>query len=314
MAPSGDSAPAAAATASAAGGAVPWECPLTTRADRGKDGQLDVAAAPAPWALKIKRSFALPIWPTAKTLPALRQHLTSNFDRADFLEAGVGIVILVQYESSPAGPYDELLLMPGAFAPQPGPRRTTLSASGAATTPAAPAAASTAVTVVRKGELMADRRITRIYVSTEHSVRNGRRNWGIRKELADFEWTERRGWFTTETHVVVRDRLTQTVMLDATFKSLRVAVPAPLAVFGRMVPAMVERRIDEEGRPLGDNEWLRTHIGGFGWARPSWLASVRQTPGGDGLFPHLPAIGAGVGAGMSGMLVFGAPETLLPAQ
>jgi hypothetical protein len=61
-------------------------------------------------------------------------------------------VMLVDYLRSPVGPYRELLFMPNlARAPQQG-----LS-------------------------------IQKIYVSTMESVWNGRRNWGIPKELADFQ-------------------------------------------------------------------------------------------------------------------------------
>jgi hypothetical protein len=61
--------------------------------------------------------------------------------------------MFVDYAESPAGPYRELLYIPGRFA-------------------------------------LADGRhawsVTRIYVSTWESVVNGRRNWGIPKDRADF--------------------------------------------------------------------------------------------------------------------------------
>jgi hypothetical protein len=62
--------------------------------------------------------------------------------------------MFVDYAESPAGPYRELLYIPGRFT-------------------------------------LADGRhawsVTRIYVSTWESVVNGRRNWGIPKDRADFE-------------------------------------------------------------------------------------------------------------------------------
>ncbi|CAM2070785.1 Acetoacetate decarboxylase family protein [Sulfidibacter corallicola] len=67
-----------------------------------------------------------------------------------------GTVMLVDYRESDAGPYRELLLMPGVF---------------------------------RYG-LRFHPTITRIYVSTHVSMVNGRRNWGIPKELADFSITQ----------------------------------------------------------------------------------------------------------------------------
>lgn len=62
-------------------------------------------------------------------------------------------VILVRYEESPVGPYDELLIL--------------------------------------DHPLMSKRRLSsipKIYVSTETSVVNGQHFWGIPKQLAQFEW------------------------------------------------------------------------------------------------------------------------------
>lgn len=66
----------------------------------------------------------------------------------------VGAVMLVDYATSPVGPYQELLFIPGLF---------------------------------RFGDTT-NFSISKIYVSTEESVWNGRRNWGIPKELADFSF------------------------------------------------------------------------------------------------------------------------------
>lgn len=65
---------------------------------------------------------------------------------------GLGLVMLLDYRTSPIGAYQELLLIPGRF--QFGRRRYYT--------------------------------ITKIYVSSIPSVTNGRHNWGIPKELADF--------------------------------------------------------------------------------------------------------------------------------
>ena len=66
---------------------------------------------------------------------------------------GLGAVMLVDYQQSNAGPYHELLLMPGYFQ------------FGKRVHPS----------------------ITKIYVSTRESIVNGRANWGIPKEHADFQ-------------------------------------------------------------------------------------------------------------------------------
>lgn len=69
--------------------------------------------------------------------------------------AGFGAAVLVRYEDSPVGPYDELMLVPGQFA------------FGEAHHPS----------------------ITTSYVSTRASALHGQRNWGIPKQLAEFEVT-----------------------------------------------------------------------------------------------------------------------------
>jgi hypothetical protein len=67
---------------------------------------------------------------------------------------GPSVVILVNYQCSAVGPYNELLFIPGRFN--------------------------------YAGRQYSS--ITRIYVSTEASVINGRKNWAIPKERADFDW------------------------------------------------------------------------------------------------------------------------------
>lgn len=75
-------------------------------------------------------------------------------DLSDRFHGGVGFVMIVRYTTGDAGPYDEIMYVPGLF-----------SRSGA-----------------RDGDKpQYDFAITRIYVSTDESVANGRRNWGIPK-------------------------------------------------------------------------------------------------------------------------------------
>jgi len=69
---------------------------------------------------------------------------------------GLSLLMLMDYQLSPVGAYQELLFIPGLFR-------------------------------------IASRRlfsITKIYVSTEASLVSGRENWAIPKELASFDWTE----------------------------------------------------------------------------------------------------------------------------
>lgn len=125
----------------------------------------EVALAPAPWRLRGDGWILLLRLPEAvrrdprHVPPALR----------DCPVGGPSIVMFVDYAESPAGPYRELLFIPGRF------------------------------------ELPDGRRawsVTRIYVSTWQSVVNGRLNWGIPKDRADF-WREPDG--TGERLVVTVD-------------------------------------------------------------------------------------------------------------
>lgn len=75
----------------------------------------------------------------------------------DIFKGGLGGWMLYRYSSSPVGPYDELIYVAGTFQ------------SKESNTKAL--------------------RITNIYVSTQESVWNGRRNWNIPKHVAKFEWS-----------------------------------------------------------------------------------------------------------------------------
>ena len=66
----------------------------------------------------------------------------------------LSVAMLVDYQSSAVGPYQELLFIPGSFDFGHGERQPSIS---------------------------------RIYVSSQASVLNGRRNWGIPKDRCDFE-------------------------------------------------------------------------------------------------------------------------------
>jgi hypothetical protein len=109
----------------------------------------EVARAPAPWTLRGDG------WIVLLQLPeAIRRdprHLPPEL--CDRRLSGPSVVMFVDYTESPAGPYRELLYIPGRFELNDGRRAWS---------------------------------VTRIYVSTWVSVVNGRLNWGIPKDLADF--------------------------------------------------------------------------------------------------------------------------------
>ena len=109
----------------------------------------EVARAPAPWTLRGDG------WILVLRLPeAVRgdpRHLPPAF--RDRPVSGPSIVMFVDYAESPAGPYRELLYIPGRF--DVGGGRHAWS-------------------------------VARSYVSTWESVVHGRLNWGIPKDRADF--------------------------------------------------------------------------------------------------------------------------------
>ena len=112
-----------------------------------------VPAAPAPWALmgsgyiivlKLEHDF---VGGSCFVQSPLK----------DSFAGGFGTVMYVDYSYSDAGPYQELLFIPGRFD-------------------------------VAAGRYFS---ITKIFVSTQDSVVNGRNNWGIPKELATFACEEK---------------------------------------------------------------------------------------------------------------------------
>ncbi|KUI66632.1 hypothetical protein VM1G_02306 [Cytospora mali] len=73
--------------------------------------------------------------------------------------------MIVRYSDTPVGPYDELVIIPGAY---------------------------TYPVQNEKGKWVEKEnpRVTRIYVSQKHTLYNGRYNWNIPKHLARFEWID----------------------------------------------------------------------------------------------------------------------------
>jgi hypothetical protein len=146
-----------------------------------------------------------------------------------FLERELGLVMLVDYEASPVGPYWELLFLSG----------------------------------------FRIARITKIYVSTEASAVNGRGNWGIPKEVADFA-VERRGR-TEQVHVTLEGR----TVADLTVGIGRPPFPVTAAVLPRSWRTLVQ---PWEGRTFV------TTLEGRGVVRPARLLKARIDPE---LFPDL---------------------------
>ena len=106
-----------------------------------------VPAAPAPWDLHAVGYILMLRLDAAQLEPFVPDELRA------LRVPGFSYAMFVDYAEAPVGPYHELLFIPGAFRY---PQRTCFT-------------------------------VTKIYVSTLSSVVNGRRNWGIPKEQAQFE-------------------------------------------------------------------------------------------------------------------------------
>ncbi|HEX4878792.1 MAG TPA: acetoacetate decarboxylase family protein [Limnobacter sp.] len=110
----------------------------------------DTPACPAPWQLHGNGLIVLLKNSTERALadPAIDKAMVPH------LRSHYAVLMLVNYEQSNVGPYQELLYIPGSALID-GRRHLTIS---------------------------------NIWVSSQASVDNGRRNWGIPKQLANFNW------------------------------------------------------------------------------------------------------------------------------
>ena len=105
--------------------------------------------APAPWTLE---GDGYIIMSAVSKADNLQNGFIDDSMKSRFRQS-FGVVMLVDYRRSPVGPYKELLYIPGTFAFDDGRSHASIS---------------------------------KIFVSSLASVTNGRTNWGIPKELAEF--------------------------------------------------------------------------------------------------------------------------------
>lgn len=184
---------------------------------------------PPPWTLR-GRGYVLLYW-FSEAWARQYAHL-ADWQRADF-RAGLGAVMLVDYAESGVGPYQELLLIPGR------------------------------ARVGRKRRFS----ISKIYVSTEASTGNGRKNWGIPKETARFDWQPAANGGDTVT-VCVGER----VAFSATLRAGGLSFPLTTA----LLPFTIGQRLD--------GETFLTRPCATGWAKPARLIDLQTDPD---LFPNL---------------------------
>jgi acetoacetate decarboxylase len=143
---------------------------------------------PPPWDLK-GTGYIL-VYRFANRFSAKEVFCPDFFQDKPF--SGFGAVMIVDYEKSNAGPYKELLFIPGKFSCN-GEKRYS---------------------------------ITKIYVSSRESLVSGRQNWGIPKESADFSIVPINR--NTERITVIRD---DRVVADMTFKTRALTFPVTTALY-----------------------------------------------------------------------------------
>ena len=136
---------------------------------------------------------------------------------------GFGSVMLVDYSSTNAGPYSELLFIPGKF----------------------------------KHENKKIDTISKIYVSTMESVVNGKNNWGIPKEQADFKFEM---IDVKREHIVISTK--KDVVADFIIKSYSVSFP----VNTKLIPFPLVQ--------LHEDKYFYTNFSGAGKGRFAKLESV----------------------------------------
>lgn len=189
---------------------------------------------PAPWNLKGRGYILLYNFKKEDLAgdPFLPENLRQNYC------GGRGALMVVDYESSDAGPYQELLFIPGR---------------------------------VKYGEKKLYT-ISRIFVSTQASVVNGRRNWAIPKDQGDFT-------FTPESRH--RESLTVTEGGQEPFFSARFSsggFPFPVHTALLPFPLVQEQEVE------GERKAFFTQFTGKGWGR---LASVKDVKVNPSVFPIL---------------------------
>ncbi|GAA6057593.1 hypothetical protein JCM3770_005402 [Rhodotorula araucariae] len=221
---------------------------------------------PAPWTLT-GEGWIFPLYtPFSETPIPLPEgayaplERDSQADLGDRFHGGVGMVLILRYATSDAGPYDELMYVPGLFSRPGGGDKPEYSFA-----------------------------ITRIYVSTDASVANGRRNWGIPKHRADFTFADPAPGLTTLSVAHPSSPATpffrcalraSPVRLSLPLRTAWLATPLVRACLAGYAPALVQPPLpaahdsDTQGtgqRPdalVGSDDTYAVRPTARGWARP----------------------------------------------
>ncbi len=148
-------------------------------------------------------------------------------------KGGFGYVMLVDYQESPVGPYKELLFIPGKFGEE---------------------------------KLQS---ITTIFVDSDASTLNGRANWAIPKQTADFHWQKEKGL----------DRVDVTLngkpVFQASIRSGGISFPMSTG----LLPIRLRQELEDQV--------LFTQPEGKGWGK---LARIQEVEVDPQLFPDIRGI------------------------
>lgn len=190
-------------------------------------------------------------YPAPWTLHGYGYILLYRFDKSfanehapDFLKGkavkGFGSIMLVNYQQSNCGPYDELLIIPGKYNYKDDKLHT----------------------------------ISKIYVSSQESVDNGKINWGIPKELAAFSFKTLSDKLEKIT-VTTTNKTHSESIFEATFKTGFI----PFPVNTSLLPFPLVQQLN--------NKEYKTTFKGKGTARFARIVDLKVNPK---LFPDVSSI------------------------
>lgn len=239
-----------------------------------------IKAVPAPWKLKgTTWIFVLSGLLSNNNFPPgwVTPYQTEALSQGGQFVGGPALVQLVSYSESPVGPYDELIYIPGRWEYE-------------HNDPAF--------------------RITRIYVSSKESAENGRRNWNIPKQVANFSYTsgpDDTFRFTVSNPTTSNTTTTPTPFFSASAKPLLgipllSSLPIPFSTsllgnyFSLMQPPLPPNpNISAHPEEIGTDKWAAlTPVLKGGATAISVIPGFEDGSVGDGVgFPKVKPLGVG---------------------
>lgn len=218
-----------------------------------------ITDAPAPWRLHGRGYISLLRFPRGSTAQDafVPPSLAGTRSRSR-----TAWMMFVDYVQSDVGPYHELLFMPGSFAFEDGKRHLSIS---------------------------------RIFVSSMASVVNGQRNWGIPKDLAQFD--VRYGSDGVDAVTVRKDGA---LIAELRYRSWPLPLPFSTALVPRRWRALGQHR---------DGSAFIYVPSASGWIKPARLFEMRSNPD---WFPDLAGVTAPLSVAVPRFVMTFPISTVLP--